>query len=58
MCGIMEDYGGKIKPRVITCNNVRTAWTIAVHKQGAILDLMQYGQQAHYLNILQHLLRE
>jgi hypothetical protein len=29
MCGIMEDYGGKFKPRVITRNNVRTPRAIA-----------------------------
>jgi hypothetical protein len=54
----MEDYGGKFKHRVITCNNVRTAWAIAERKEGAILDLKQCGRQAHYLNILKHLLRE
>jgi hypothetical protein len=58
MCGIMENYGGKFKPREITRNNVRRAWIIAERKQGAILDLKQYGRQAHYLNILKHLLRE
>jgi hypothetical protein len=58
MCGIMKDNGGKFKPRVITRNNVRTAWTIAQCKQSAILDLKQYVRQAHYLNTLMHLLRE
>jgi hypothetical protein len=50
MCGIMEDYGGKFKPTVITCNNVRTTGVIAERKQGAILDLNQYGRQAHLFN--------
>jgi hypothetical protein len=58
MCGIMEDYDGKFKSRVITCNNVRTACTIAERKQDTILDLKQYGRQTHYINIFKHLLRE
>jgi hypothetical protein len=58
MCGIMEDYGGKFKPRIITCNNVRKAWTIAERKRVVIFYLNQYGRQAYYLNILKHWLRE
>jgi hypothetical protein len=38
MCGIKEDYGGKFKPKVITRNNVRTAWAIAERKQTRHLD--------------------